>query len=128
MDAGYAEAAVARRRPHGAWLDGQRSADPLARYVEQRERVISDIEERFGISPASRMRLGIVVGDAALTAAEIQKKLGGQAAEAAPEGWEGIAGQGTTQHWEPHFEAEGQSRHEEQPIGPWSSRSHVTMV
>ena len=66
-----------RRKRIVAGSMGQPTLNPLASYVASREAAIKDAEEKYGMTPLSRMKLGIAVGQAKLTAAELNKALEG---------------------------------------------------
>lgn len=53
----------------------QPALNPLAAYITSREAAIRDAEERYGMTPMARLRLGIAVGQAKLTAAELNRAL-----------------------------------------------------
>jgi P27 family predicted phage terminase small subunit len=54
---------------------GQPALNPLASYVASREAAIMDAEEKYGMTPMGRLKLGIAVGQAKLTAAELNRAL-----------------------------------------------------
>ncbi len=54
---------------------GQPALNPLAGYLAQREAAIREAEEKFGMTPMARVRLGIAFGQAKLTAQELVKSL-----------------------------------------------------
>jgi hypothetical protein len=53
----------------------QPALNPLAAYIASREAAIRDAEEKYGMTPMARLRLGIAVGQAKLTAAELNRAL-----------------------------------------------------
>lgn len=54
---------------------GQPALNPLAGYMAQREAAIRDAELAYGMTPMSRLRLGIAVGQAKLTAQALNEAL-----------------------------------------------------
>lgn len=52
---------------------GQPTLNPLAAWIKSREDVIAKCEAELGLTPYARQRLGIAVGQAALTAAELNR-------------------------------------------------------
>jgi P27 family predicted phage terminase small subunit len=52
---------------------GQPRLNPLAGRLKDLEGSIRETEREFGMTPLSRLRLGIAVGQAALTAAEVNR-------------------------------------------------------
>jgi P27 family predicted phage terminase small subunit len=52
---------------------GQPRLNPLAARLKDLEAVIRETERDFGMTPMARLRLGIAVGQAALTAAEVNR-------------------------------------------------------
>lgn len=54
---------------------GQPVLNPLAAYLNQLEQQIAKSETEFGLTPMSRLRLGIAVGQAKLTADELNRRL-----------------------------------------------------
>jgi P27 family predicted phage terminase small subunit len=52
---------------------GQPRLNPLAARLKDLEASIRETEREFGMTPLSRLRLGIAVGQAALTAAEVNR-------------------------------------------------------
>ena len=57
---------------------GQTVLNPLAAYLGQLESVIAAAEAEFGMTPKSRARLGLTIGQAKLTAAELNLMLEGR--------------------------------------------------
>jgi P27 family predicted phage terminase small subunit len=53
----------------------QMRLNPLATYVAQREAAIRDAELAYGMTPIARLKLGIAVGQARLTAAQLNEAL-----------------------------------------------------
>ena len=70
---------------------GQPGLNPLAAYVNQLRTRIARVEIEFGMTPLARSRLGLTIGQAKLTAQELNRRLERQG-EAAPariaESWE----------------------------------------
>lgn len=58
---------------------GQQVLNPLLRYEERLSREIMAYEDRFGMTPLSRMRLGIAIGQAAESLDGMRKRLDEQA-------------------------------------------------
>ena len=54
---------------------GQIVMSPLAAYVVKLERQIAAVEEKFGLTPLDRMRLGISFGDARRSLADLNEGL-----------------------------------------------------
>lgn len=54
---------------------GQPTMNPLAGYLAQREGAIREAEQAYGMSPMARLRLGIAVGQAKLTAQALNATL-----------------------------------------------------
>lgn len=54
---------------------GQPSLNPLAGYLAQREAAIVAAEQAYGMTPMARLRLGIAVGQAKLTAQALNAQL-----------------------------------------------------
>jgi P27 family predicted phage terminase small subunit len=69
------ERAVASR-PLVEGSQGQQVLNPLARQVSALDGEIRALEDRFGLTPAARLRLGITLGEAAKTLADLQRGLG----------------------------------------------------
>lgn len=67
---------------------GQLVMSPLAGYVKQLQDEIARAESELGMTPLSRMRLGIAYGQAQLTAAELNKALEGANEESERSDWE----------------------------------------
>ena len=73
---------------------GQPVLNPLAGYIRQLEDAIHRLEERYGLTPYARTRLGIAVGQAKLTAQALNRQLEEELAETVErdgsllEGWE----------------------------------------
>lgn len=69
---------------------GQPTLNPLAGYLAQREAAIREAENAYGMTPIARLRLGIAVGQAKLTAQALNAQL--EAPDDAdgelPDGWE----------------------------------------
>lgn len=64
-----------RRRRIVDGSTGQPVLNPLAAYIVSREAAIREAEEKYGMTPLARLKLGIAVGQARLTAAELNKAL-----------------------------------------------------
>lgn len=64
-----------RRRRIVLGSTGQARLNPLATYLTQREAAIRDAELSYGMTPMSRLKLGIAVGQAKLTAAALNAAL-----------------------------------------------------
>ncbi len=62
-----------RRKRLVAGSTGQLRLNPLAGRMKDLEASISAAENQFGMTPLSRLRLGVAVGQAALTAAEVNR-------------------------------------------------------
>lgn len=54
---------------------GQPTLNPLAGYISARESAIAAAEVAYGMTPIARLRLGIAVGQAKLTAQQMNKDL-----------------------------------------------------
>lgn len=54
---------------------GQPTLNPLATYIASREAAIKAAEDAYGLTPMSRLKLGIAVGQAKLTAEELNRAL-----------------------------------------------------
>lgn len=54
---------------------GQDALNPLIRYAQALGKEIQHYEEQFGMSPLARMRLGIALGQAQATIADLQRRL-----------------------------------------------------
>ncbi len=54
---------------------GQPTLNPLAAYLRQVEQTITYAEQQLGLTPSARARLGIVVGQAQLTAESLNRAL-----------------------------------------------------
>lgn len=54
---------------------GQPALNPLAQYISQLEAQIRSTETEFGMTPMSRLRLGIAVGEAARSLAELNAEI-----------------------------------------------------
>ena len=52
---------------------GQPALNPLATWIQSREAVMAKCEEQLGIGPKSRMNLGIALGQARMTAEEMNR-------------------------------------------------------
>ena len=65
--------AIVRKKPTTEGSKGQVRANPLAQRMKDIEATITRLEDAFGITPLARMKLGIAVGTARLTAAEINR-------------------------------------------------------
>jgi hypothetical protein len=50
---------------------GQDKISPFARHVAELEGAVRALEDRFGLSPKARMELGVTLGDAARSLAEL---------------------------------------------------------
>lgn len=62
-----------KRIVHGSM--GQPTLNPLAAYLAQREAAIREAESAYGMTPIARLRLGIAVGQARLTAQQLNKDM-----------------------------------------------------
>lgn len=62
---------------------GQPTLNPLASYVKQLREAVQHAEIEFGMSPLSRSRLGLTIGQAKLTAQELNRRLDKQGQEPA---------------------------------------------
>lgn len=72
---------------------GQERDNPLAKRTHELEGRMQELESRLGITPLARMRLGIAIGTARLTAAQVNEMAqrnaaGGTDAVPEVEGWE----------------------------------------
>lgn len=71
---------------------GQPVLNPLEAYIQHLQAEIAGAEQQFGMTPASRARLGLVVGQARLTAEQLNEVLGRKRpprpGDAEPEEWE----------------------------------------
>ena len=54
---------------------GQPTLNPLAAYIASREAAIREAEAAYGMTPMARLKLGIAVGQARLTAQQLNKDL-----------------------------------------------------
>lgn len=54
---------------------GQPTLNPLAGYKSSLETAIKDAEQQYGMTPMARLKLGIAVGQARLTAQELNRAL-----------------------------------------------------
>lgn len=54
---------------------GQPRLNPLASYLSEREAAIRDAEQHYGMTPLARLKLGVAVGQARLTAQELNRAL-----------------------------------------------------
>ena len=54
---------------------GQPSLNPLASYLATLQAAIKEAEREFGMTPMSRFRLGLIIGQSKLTAAALNKEL-----------------------------------------------------
>lgn len=54
---------------------GQPTLNPLAAYIASRESAIKMAEDAYGMTPMARLKLGIAVGQAKLTAEELNRAL-----------------------------------------------------
>jgi hypothetical protein len=54
---------------------GQPTLNPLGAYIASREAAIKDAEQQYGMTPMARLKLGIAVGQAKLTAQELNRAL-----------------------------------------------------
>lgn len=54
---------------------GQPTLNPLASWIASREAAIAAAEQQYGMTPMARLKLGIAVGEAKLTAAALNKAL-----------------------------------------------------
>jgi hypothetical protein len=54
---------------------GQPTLNPLAGYLASREAAITAAEQQYGMTPMARLKLGIAVGEAKLTAAALNRAL-----------------------------------------------------
>ena len=76
---------------------GQPVLNPLAAYLNQLEVGIRNAETQLGLTPVARIRLGVAVGQARLTAEQLNRELGAgpvsavETAEVEVEAWEGEA-------------------------------------
>lgn len=59
------------RQPLVPGSQGQEVLNPLARQISTIDAEIRALEDRFGLSPAARLRLGITLGEAARTLADL---------------------------------------------------------
>ena len=75
--------AVFRKQRLVAGSTGQPRLHPLAGRLKELEATIRETEKDFGMTPMSRLRLGIAVGQAALTAAEVNRLAMGEGDDAA---------------------------------------------
>ena len=64
-----------RRRRMVEGSMGQPAVNPLSAYITAVERKIESIEEKFGLTPLDRMRLGISFGEATRSLAELNADL-----------------------------------------------------
>jgi hypothetical protein len=62
-----------RREPIAAGSKGQRRVNPLAGHLRFLEDAIARTETEFGLTPRARAQLGITRGQAALTAADVNR-------------------------------------------------------
>lgn len=60
-----------QRRPMVTGSTGQPVAHPLAKQIPTLDGEIRQLEDRFGLNPAARLRLGITFGEAAKTLADL---------------------------------------------------------
>lgn len=65
-----------RKEPLVIGSTGQLVANPLEKIINQYTRQIDRYREQFGMTPLSRMRLGIAVGEAADTLSDLYASLG----------------------------------------------------
>lgn len=74
---------------------GQLVIHPLASYLSQLQTTMKACETELGLTPMSRVRLGIAIGEQKLTAMELNRRLNQEAAKQEPQGevWEA--------EWEP---------------------------
>jgi hypothetical protein len=72
---------------------GQLRVNPIAGYIAEREAAVFKCIEKLGLSPADRARLGMAIGQAELTWAQVNELLNGDGAEHGDgkkvETWEG---------------------------------------
>lgn len=54
---------------------GQPRLNPLASYAAEREKAILAYEERYGLNPQARLKLGISTAQARMTAAQLNATL-----------------------------------------------------
>jgi P27 family predicted phage terminase small subunit len=64
-----------RKAPLVTGSTGQTVLNPLARQMSTLDAEIRQLEDRFGLTPAARLRLGITLADAARTRAELEKEV-----------------------------------------------------
>lgn len=62
-----------RRKRIVSGSTGQPTLNPLSAWIKSREDVIAKCESELGLTPYARQRLGIAVGQAAMTAAELNR-------------------------------------------------------
>lgn len=65
---------------------GQPRLNPLAAWIQSRESVITQLEDRLGLTPLARMRLGIATGEAHRSLAEMNQRMTAEAIEAVDSG------------------------------------------
>lgn len=70
-------ARVVRRARIVAGSEGQPRANPLYSQINSFDAEIRQIEDRFGLTPMARLRLGITLGDAARSLADLNAELDG---------------------------------------------------
>lgn len=70
---------------------GQMVTNPLLKYRNDLEAQISKDEAEFGMTPLARNKLGIVIGQQALTATELNKRLEASNKDGKPKAIEGTA-------------------------------------
>lgn len=72
---------------------GQPTLNPLVNYLRRLEDSITYAEQQLGMTPSARARLGIAIGEAKLTAEELNRRLSVSAVQVAdvelPDTWEG---------------------------------------
>lgn len=66
---------LAQEGPLDVGAQGGMIESPLARYLERQEKVIAAVEAEVGLGPYSRNRLGLVMGQAGLTAEELNRRI-----------------------------------------------------
>ena len=68
--------------------NGQPTLNPLAQYVQQLRGAKDRVEIEFGMTALSRSRLGLTIGQARLTAQELNRRLETGAEKRGVEAWE----------------------------------------